>query len=173
MYIHTVGRKAGCVYLHKDVHVCMHVCMYSSQILRANAGACYDIWHICLPTSSILVHFAMGCVFTGIIVDHTYFFFLKHIRTLIPKSISEPLFLQKFHSVNPFNLNGNCCEPGRAQFAEEKREFPSQVVSKTCSILFSSKFGLFSNPFSGRARWTCLYPFLSSWCNWSASSVAA
>jgi len=29
-------------------------------------------------------------------------------------------------------------------------EFPSQVVSKTCSILFSAKFGPFSNPFRGR-----------------------
>jgi hypothetical protein len=31
-------------------------------------------------------------------------------------------------------------------------EFLSQVVSKTYSILFSAKFGPFSNPFRGRAR---------------------
>ena len=31
------------------------------------------------------------------------------------------LSLSEFHSVNPFN--GNFCEPGRAQFAEEKMEF--------------------------------------------------
>jgi len=42
-------------------------------------------------------------------------------------------------------------------------EFPSQVVSKTYSILFSAKFGPFSNPFRGRAsavrdereQWNC------------------
>jgi len=38
------------------------------------------------------------------------------------------LFLRKFHSVKPFN--GNFCEQGRAQFAEKKIEFSSQVVSK-------------------------------------------
>jgi len=59
------------------------------------------------------------------------------------------LFLRKFHSVNPFN--GNFGELGRARFAEKKMEFPSQVVSKTYSILFSAKFGPISNPFWGRA----------------------
>jgi hypothetical protein len=34
-------------------------------------------------------------------------------------------------------------------------EFPSQVVSKTYSMLFSAKFGPFLNPFRGLARWTC------------------
>jgi len=71
------------------------------------------------------------------------------------------LFLRKFHSVNP--LNGNCCELGRARFAEKKMEFPSQVVSKRYSILLSAKFGPFSNPSKGhasavhdeRAEWTC------------------
>jgi len=51
--------------------------------------------------------------------------------------------------VNPFN--GNFCELGRARFAEKRMEFPSHVVSKTYSILFSANFGPFSNPFRGRA----------------------
>jgi len=71
------------------------------------------------------------------------------------------LFLRKFHSVKPFN--GNFCEPGRARFAEEKMEFPSQVVSKTYSILFSAKFGPFSNSFRGRARSTCGMNLFMSW----------
>jgi len=71
------------------------------------------------------------------------------------------LFLSEFHSVHPFN--GNFCEPGRARFAEKKMEFPSQVVSKKYSTLFSAKFGPFSNSFRGRVsavhdkrtEWTC------------------
>jgi len=59
------------------------------------------------------------------------------------------LFLSEFHSVNPFN--GNFCEPGRARFAEKKMEFPSQVVSKTYSTLFSAKFG----PFRTRSGAVC------------------
>ena len=59
------------------------------------------------------------------------------------------LFLRRFHSVKPFN--GNFRELGRAWFAEIKMEFPSHVVSKTYSILFSAKFGPFSNPFRRRA----------------------
>jgi len=143
----------------------MHVCMYSSQILRANAGACYSLTYVvifCSFRNGVRVHW-----------HHCWppFFLLKHIKTLIPGSISESLFQRKFHSVNPFYGHGNCCEPGRARFAEEKIEFPSQVVSKTCSILFSAEFGPFSNPFRGRARWMCLYLFLTSWCNWSASGL--
>jgi len=65
------------------------------------------------------------------------------------------LFLRKFHSVNPFN--GNFCKPGQAPFAEEKMDLPWQVVSKTYSMLLSAKFGLFSNPFRGHARWTNLF----------------
>jgi len=49
--------------------------------------------------------------------------------------------------VNSFN--GNFGESGRARFAEEKMEFPSQVVSKTFSILFSAKIKPFSNPLNG------------------------
>ena len=45
---------------------------------------------------------------------------------------------------------GNFCELGRAG-SLRKMEFPSQVVSKTYSILFSAKFRPFSNPFWGRA----------------------
>jgi len=71
------------------------------------------------------------------------------------------LFLRKFHSAKPFN--NNFCEPGRARFAEKDMEFPSQVVSKTYSILFSAKFGPFSNPFRGRARWTCWMYLFMSW----------
>jgi len=78
------------------------------------------------------------------------------------------LFLRKFHSVNPFN--GNLFELGRARFAEKKMELPSQVVRKTYSLLFSAKFGPFSNPFRGRAsavhdkrvEWTCARNILCS-----------
>jgi len=70
------------------------------------------------------------------------------------------LFLRTFHSGKP--LNG-FCRPGRAQFAEETMEIPSQVVSKTFSILFSVKFGPFSNTFRGRARWTCEMNLFMSW----------
>jgi len=88
-------------------------------------------------------------------------FFNQHIRLLPPppnQNYSQiwyalSLFLRKFHSVNTFNCN--FCELGRARFAEKKMEFPSQDVSKTCSILFSAKFGPFSKPFRGLARWTC------------------
>ena len=45
---------------------------------------------------------------------------------------------------------GNFCELGRAG-SLIKTEFPSQVVSKTYSILFSAKLGPFSNPFRSRA----------------------
>ena len=60
---------------------------------------------------------------------------------LIPKEIPfrEPIF------------NGNFCEPGRARFAEKKMEFPSQVVSKKYSTLFSAKFG----PFRTRSGAVC------------------
>jgi len=67
------------------------------------------------------------------------------------------LFLRKFHSVNPFN--GNFCELGRARFAEKKMEFPSQVVSKTYSILFRPNSDLFRTHSGAvhdeRAEWTC------------------
>jgi len=67
------------------------------------------------------------------------------------------LFLRKFYSVNPFY--GNFCEPGRAWFAEEKMEFPSQVVSKTYSILIFGQirtdFEPVQGPCVGHARWTC------------------
>ena len=71
------------------------------------------------------------------------------------------LFLRKFHSVKIFN--SNFCKPGQAQFAEKKMEFPSQVVSKTYFILFSAKFGPFSNPFRGRAECTCRMNLIMSW----------
>ena len=67
---------------------------------------------------------------------------------LFPILYAFSLFLSEFHSVILFN--GNFCEPGRARFAEKKMEFPSQVVSKTYSTLFSAKFGSFSNSFRGR-----------------------
>ena len=37
-------------------------------------------------------------------------------------------------------LDGNFCEPVRTRFAEEKIQIPSQVVSKTYSILLLTKF---------------------------------
>jgi hypothetical protein len=55
--------------------------------------------------------------------------------------------------VNPFN--GNFCELGRARFAQNKMEFPSQDVSKIYSILLSAKFEPFLNLFRGRAWWMC------------------
>jgi len=46
---------------------------------------------------------------------------------------------------------GNFCEPGRAQFAdpEENMGSPSQVVSRTCSILFSARFEHVFEPVQG------------------------
>jgi len=71
------------------------------------------------------------------------------------------LFLRKFHYVKPFN--GNFCEPGRARFAEEKMEIPSQVVSKTYSTLFSAKFEPFLNPFRGRTPSTFWINLFTTW----------
>jgi len=140
-----------CIYIKMCTYACTYACTHHRSCVPTQEPAMiYDIFAYLRRQFWFILRWD-ACSLASLLTIHILFF-LKHIRTLIPKSISEPLFLQKFHSVNPFNLNGNCCEPGRAQFAEEKREFPSQVVSKTCSILFSSKFGLFSNPFSGRAR---------------------
>jgi len=69
--------------------------------------------------------------------------------------------LRKFHPIKTFH--GNFCEPGLAWFNEKKMEFPSQDVSKRYSILFSAKFKQFSNPFRGRALWTCRMNLFMTW----------
>jgi len=107
---------------------------------------------------------------SGVVAVNTKTWNMKRRHAVLPPPHNQfyswfwyafSLFLMKFHSVKPFN--GNFCELGRAWFAEKKMEFPSQVVSKTYSILFSAKFGPFSKPFGGcasavhdeRAEWTC------------------
>jgi len=72
-----------------------------------------------------------------------------------------PLFLTKFHSVNPFNCN--FCDPRRARFDEEKNGISISVVSKMYSMLFSAKFGPFSSPFRGRAGCTCWMNLFMTW----------
>ena len=58
---------------------------------------------------------------------------------------------RKFHSLNIFN--SNFCESGRAWFAEKIMEFPSRVVSKTNSILFSARSAVYDERAEGTSSW--------------------
>jgi len=69
-------------------------------------------------------------------------------ETAVYFAISNPDLSLSSISVKP--LNGNFCKLGRAGSLRKKMEFSSQVVSRTYSILFSAKFGPFSNPLRGR-----------------------
>ena len=143
-----------------DVH--LHVCK-SQHLLYG---------HLCVYTNAQDInHPTVFSTFAALLVlpSFSLYQYLLSMSSLLPPHnqiysrfwYAFALFLRKFHSVNPFK--GNFCELGRARFADKKMEFPSQGVSKTYSILFSAKFGPFSNPFRGRAsavhderaEWTC------------------
>jgi len=78
------------------------------------------------------------------------------IQNLFPNLYAFPLFLTKFHSVNPFN--GNFCEPGRARFAEEKMEFHLGLSAKRILFYFLPVSNFRTRSHDERAEWT------SSWC---------
>jgi len=72
-----------------------------------------------------------------------------------------PLLLWKLNRVNPFN--GNCCEPGRAWFAEEK-QFSCRQLSRTfCLFYVPPVSNPLSKPFRSRWQWMCGMNLFMSW----------
>jgi len=71
MYVHTYSQEEGrfvCIYIKMCTYACTYACTHHRSCVPTQEPA------IRLPTSSFFVHFAMGCVFTGIIVDHPFFY---------------------------------------------------------------------------------------------------